>query len=79
MSLDKRHRKQIKIGLTIKEKPRKTQKPTQNIVFQIKTTRQTEKNKQRKINKKATTTSTTISKQPSAPGRFPKIVKPFLN
>lgn len=37
----------FKIELTIKEKPRKRQKPAQNSVFQRETARQTERNKQR--------------------------------
>jgi hypothetical protein len=45
MSMRKRRQRWVKIGLTIKEKPRKRQKPARNPGFQIETTRQTEKNK----------------------------------
>jgi hypothetical protein len=41
----------LEIGSTIKEKPGKRQKPAQNSVFQIGTTRQTEKDKQRNSKK----------------------------
>ena len=65
-----RHKRDVKetfkIGLTIKEKPRKRQKTTQNSVLQIETII-----KQRKISRKtqkktAPRNSTTISKQSSA-------------
>jgi hypothetical protein len=62
--------KKRNIEVTIKEKPRKKQKPAQNSVSQIKTSVKQGKNKQRNPKKAATTTSTIISKQPSAHARM---------
>jgi hypothetical protein len=44
----------LEIGLTIKEKPRKRQKPAQNSAFQIETTKRTE-NKENREQKKSIT------------------------
>jgi len=58
MRQNKRRQRRVKIGLTIKEKLRERQEPTQNIAFQIETTIKHRKNGRETQEKTATTKPT---------------------